>query len=280
MTMHFSKDSFLSCVNSINADNYNYGNEVLYRNCGLACLPAPGASQMDTKLSSAIWLIGKSYSADPTRSAPKGAFSNKGLGSSFESIANSVYQSAYYEGFYHALQQLSGKTYTYRYEDDQEILLQTVTLVHALNEMIKNAMEKDTADAKSDNVISFCSKLLHFMCPNLFFIIDSYSYNGAVALFSGNTAKTLRAPASAAAKNVSIDKDARQFFKQNYSLPHSCVNDFSDSIKAYYNHCLRGYRLACFFNDCNVACFQQIESDPHSCYMPRLVDSVLMRIEK
>ena len=83
-TMRFSLDDFLDCVDDINAGNYDYGNEVLYRNCGFDCLPVPRTSTIDTKFSSAIWLIGKTYSADPTRSAPKGAFSNNGLGGSFE----------------------------------------------------------------------------------------------------------------------------------------------------------------------------------------------------
>lgn len=51
--MHFSKDDFLSCVDIITSKNYDYGNEILYRNCGFDCLPEPGASQIDTKFSSA-----------------------------------------------------------------------------------------------------------------------------------------------------------------------------------------------------------------------------------
>ncbi len=278
--MRFSKDDFLSAVTAINKTNYDYGNDVLYRNCGLACLSAPGDAQSGTKLSSAIWLIGKAYSADPTRSAPKGYFSNKGLGSSFAYIAKEIYASSHYKEFYGQLQLLRGKTFCYRYEDDQSILLQTVNLVDTLNEMIKAAMEKDAMDAKSDNVVSFCSKFLHFMCPDLFFIIDSYSLNGGVALFSGKATKTLYTPENNLSENICIDSTAKDYFKKNYPLPAPSENGFSDAIKTYYLHCLRGYRLACFLHDNGKICTAQIESDPSSCYMPRLVDSILMRIEK
>ncbi len=282
MIMGFSVDSFLSCVDIINSKNYDYGNDVLYRDFGFACLPEPGVSQIDTKLSSIIWIIGKTYSADPTRSAPKGTFSNKGLGSSFEYIAKEIHAFSHYNRFYQELRSLRGKVYSYRYEDDQFILQQTVKLVETLNEMVKSAMEKAAAkkevpENKSDNVVSFCSKFLHFMCPDLFFIIDSYSFNGGIALFSGNANRILYISEDDPSENLCIDKDTRGYFKKTYSHPDPEV-DYSDSIKSYYKHCLRAYHLACFLHDNKKTCTPQIDGDPNSRYMPRLVDSILMRI--
>lgn len=282
--MRFSKDSFLECVSLINEKNYDYGNDILYRNCGFDRLPVPGRAQIDTKLSSMIWLIGKAYSADPTRSAAKSTFANKGLGSSFESIANGIYASPHYEKFYQRLRTLCRKTYSYQYEEDRSILLETAELVAILNNMITSTMEQ-TAKAKgfektdSKNVVSFSSKFLHFMCPHLFFIIDSYSFNGGVALFSGNATRTLYIADDGSCENLCIDRDAKSYFKEYSSVCSPFGNDLPEAtIPSYYMHCLRCYYLACFLNENKQTCKPQIDGDSNSIYMPRLVDSIVMRI--
>ena len=275
--MDFPKEKFLTCVDTINDNNYNYGNEVLYQNCGFSCLKDTG------KLSSAIWLIGKSYSADPTRSAPKGTFSNKGLGSSFERIATELLDSENYEKFYNKLEKLRGEKYAYT-GSDLEILEETVSLVHTLNTMIKNAMSQVAEDKKlekldSDNVVSFCSKFLHFMCPHLFFIIDSYSRNGGHTLFSTRTnQRTLYIQDQKDdPQNMVIDSTAKKHFHDNYlSSPSTSYQE--PAIQDYYEHCLRAYGFARFLHDNEKYCLPQIAGDENSRYMPRLVDSILMRI--
>lgn len=288
--MDFPKE-FLRCVDTINNNNYNYGNEVLYQNCGFSCLKDTG------KLSSAIWLIGKSYSADPTRSAPKDTFSNKGLGSSFERIATELLNSGNYEEFYNQLENLREKKYTYPDTDpdtnsDLKILKETVSLVHTLNTMIKNAMSKVAEDKKlekldSDNVVSFCSKFLHFMCPHLFFIIDSYSRNGGHTLFSTRTnQRTLYIQDQKDdPQNMVIDSTAKKHFHDNYlsspsaSYHEPAIQDYYEpAIQDYYEHCLRAYGLARFLHANKKYCLPQIAGDENSRYMPRLVDSILMRI--
>ena len=282
--MAFSKDVFLACVDTINDKNYDYGNEVLYRNCGFCCLPEPGAATIDTKFSSAIWLIGKSYSADPTRSAPKNAFSNKGLGSSFEQIAKNVYHSEDYPDLYERLKQLREKNYTYNNDaDDQKTLLETVKLVDTLNEMVKGAMTKAAREKKldetdSENVMSFCSKFLHFMCPRLFFIFDSFSFSGGSALFGRAMNKVLDATTNESSICVPIDKEAKSFFKTVFPLSSPPNGSLEEPIKSYHTHCLRAYSLACFLKKENKICKPQIDGDPNSGYMPRLTDAILMRI--
>lgn len=276
--MDFPKE-FLRCVDTINNNNYNYGNEVLYQNCGFSCLKDTG------KLSSAIWLIGKSYSADPTRSAPKDTFSNKGLGSSFERIATELLNSENYEEFYNQLENLREKKYTYTNpRSDLKILEETVSLVHTLNTMIKNAMSKVAEDKKlkkldSDNVVSFCSKFLHFMCPHLFFIIDSYSRNGGHTLFSTRTnQRTLYIQDQKDdPQNMVIDSTVKKHFHDDY-LPSPSASYHEPAIKDYYKHCLRAYGLARFLHKNGKNCARQITDDPTSRYMPRLVDAILMRI--
>lgn len=282
--MQFTKDNFLSRIDIINNTNYNYGNDILYQHCGVDCLPKPGSSQIDTKLSSIIWLIGKAYSADPTRSAAKGTFANKGLGSSFESIAKGICVSKDYNYFYHELLALCDQTYSYQYEKDQSILQKTAELVAVLNGMITTTMQQAAEVKKLDkekvkNVVSFSSKFLHFMCPNLFFIIDSYSINGGIALFSGNATKILYIADKGSPENICIDKTVRDYFKKYLSVDPLRSKDLVKAKdRPYYMHCLRCYHLACFLSDNKQTCKPQINGDPNSCYMPRLVDSIMMRI--
>lgn len=285
--MRFSEKDFLDCVDAINERNYDYGNDVLYRNCGFDCLPVPGASAIDTKLSRVIWLIGRSYSADPTRSAPKNTFSNNGLGRSFEAIANGVYSLREYTDFYEELKLLTKEKYDYDYEKDQVILKRTVLLLDKLNWMMKEAMkaiagEKGDNDPKIDNVVSFCSKFLHFMCPHLFFIIDSISLSGGAALFAKTKGRRLDVSDINPSTYIEIDT-AKAFMKEQYQdvSPQSLdLIEHNEAITTYYAHCLRAYRLACFLNANGKKCKPQITGDPDSCYMPRLVDAILMRITK
>lgn len=285
--MRFSEKDFLDCVDAINDKNYDYGNDVLYQNCGSGCLPDPGASAIDTKLSSVIWLIGKSYSADPTRSAPKDTFSNNGLGSSFEKIANGLYSLREYPDFYEELKLLTKEKYDYDYEKDQVILKRTVLLLDKLNWMMKEAMkaiaeEKEIKDPKIDNVVSFCSKFLHFMCPHLFFIIDSISLSGGAALFAKTKGRRLDVSDINPSTYIEIDT-AKAFMKEQYQDVSPQPLEFikpNEAITTYYAHCLRAYRLACFLNANGKKCKPQITGDPDSRYMPRLVDAILMRITK
>lgn len=272
--MDSPEEKFLRCVDTINDNNYNYGNEVLYKNCGFACLEDAG------KLSSAIWLIGKSYSADPTRSAPKDTFKNKGLGSSFERIAEELVSSNEYNSFCISLKELRKKEYNYT-DSELFVLESTVDHVSTFNTMIKNAMstvarDKHLEKVDSDNVVSFCSKFLHFMCPHLFFIIDSYSRKGGFALYRGTAKRTLYISEDTN-QNLDIDQTVKALFRGDYSFRRS-VEYKEPAIQDYYEHCLRAYGLARFLREKGKACARQITGEPNSCYMPRLVDSVLMRI--
>lgn len=282
--MKFSEADFLSCVDTINERNYDYGNDILYRNCSFDHLPAPDSGENAAKLSSMIWLIGKAYSADPIRSAVKGTFANKGLGSSFETIAKGIHTSGNYADFHHRLQKLCETRYSYQYEKDRDILRETADLVSMLNGMITRVM-KQAADAKglktedTKNVVSFSSKFLHFMCPHLFFITDSYSFNGGVALFSGKADRTLYIAEHDSDRNIDIGKEARAYFKAHPAVAPRWAEDLENEKKdSYFVHCLRCYHLACFLHGHGKTCKLQIDGDPDSGYMPRLVDSILMRI--
>lgn len=279
--MFFSEKNFLECVDIINETNYCYGNDILYQHCGFSCLPD---HKLDSKFSSAIWLIGKSYSADPTRSAPRKAFSNNGLGTSFEQIAQKVYGLDEYPKFYDRLKKLREEEYSFdRSKYDQEKLLETVQLVNDFNEMMKSAMTSIARDktpdaSESENVMSFCSKFLHFMCPHLFFIYDSFSYSGSSALFGNAKDRVLVPPTAEIDKRIETGDDTKKFFNAQALVPLN--NHFIEPISSYYKHCLRAYALAAFLKKHKKECVKQIADREDSCYMPRLVDSILMRIAK
>ena len=275
MSKVFTEKDFLELVDLVNGTNYVYGNEVLYKNFGFGVLPHPASVTKDTgKLWCAIWMIGKSYSADPTRSA--GAhMSGSGLGLSFEAIAESIVNHEKYNELYEKLAALQEKSFCYDFAKDKGIVLECVSCVAMLNGMMKDSMGKD-----SDNVISFCSKLLHFLCPNVFFIYDSLSLTGGIALYSGHADRVFKVESVPETDWLEISDVARNYFKWNRDPRTVSVGKIAndDPAKVYLEHCLRAYALAAFLHEKKRSCALQIEGDPKSQYMPRLVDSILMRI--
>lgn len=277
MSKVFTEKDFLEHVDQVNSTNYVYGNEVLYKNFGFGVLPRPASVTKDTgKLWCAIWMIGKSYSADPTRSAGS-LVSGSGLGLSFEAIAESIVNHEKYEELYKKLATLQGESFCYDFAKDKEILLECVSCVAMLNGMMKDSMGKD-----SDNVISFCSKLLHFLCPNVFFIYDSLSLAGGVSLYSGRADRVFKVETIPQTDWLEISDIARNYFKGNRDPRTVSVGKFANDepTKVYLEHCLRAYALAVFLHEKKRSCALQIEGDPKSQYMPRLVDSILMRITR
>lgn len=268
------EDKFLKAVDEINKNNYNYGNDVLYSafNFDKDILPKPGGNNYQAKLSSAIWLIGKSYSADPTRSSV-GFVKNNGIGSAFDTIADKMVKNEDYENFYKCIEGLKSKKFTFEDTDDndQNILKDCVRCVNLLNKMIKDAMGDD-----SKNVISFCSKFLHFISPNVFFIIDSFSLDGGIGLFSGRTNRTLN---SKNGEYIDIDSKNREVFKDWIPSFEICnFDEYDDEIIIYAKHCIRAYALAKYLY--KKLPVEEKYKNINFRYITRLVDSVLMRVTK
>lgn len=271
---------FLTAIDSINNNNYNYGNDILYSsfNFSKGIFPS-SATTLDTKLSSAMSIIGKSYSADPTRSAPSGTFSNDGVGFAFDALAAQIVQHKSYSDFYTKIYELSSKVYVYtNAEEDKQTLLDTIECVKLLNILIKdsiNTIAKNNGieDKESHNTVSFCSKLLHFICPSVFFIIDSYSLDGGIGLYNGK--KTRKIAIENSSPTIWIDIDTTAF-----TLEFKPELECDDEIKTYTNHCFRAYSLSAVFYKEKINITEQIKGDNSSKYITRLVDSVLMRIKK
>ena len=266
--------SFLDECETINANNYNYGNDVLYSGFSFSknILPVPGTTP-DTKFSSAISVIGNAYSANPTRSAAKDTFFNAGIGTSFDLIVAEILKDPNYEEFFKKIKELSSKRYEYN-PTDREILETTLTCVDLLNSLLQKAM---TNIAKSkgllkdaDKCISFCSKFVHFMCPHTVFIYDSFSNKGSSGLMSAH------ARGEKSIGKCVIDKDFRAEFRKNWRDKYTDIK--IPNINEYCNHVRRAYALAKYLNRQGIVPTPQISGDPTSTYMPRLVDSILMNI--
>jgi len=273
MPKTFTKTDFLKHVDEVNKTNYVYGNEVLYKSFSFSIMPRPSATIYNiNKLSSAIWIIGKAYSADPTRSAAS-LVASSGLGLSFDAIATAIVNHPNYNIFYDKLDKLKSKKYSFTFTKDEHILNDCVYCVSLLNDMVKDAM-----GIGSENVVSFCSKFLHFMCPNVFFIIDSLSLAGGIGLYSGRVNRSFEIETIPSSDWIEITSSERQFFKSMSAIP-SIKTSYSEPIKTYFNHCTRCYSLAVFLNGAGKKCEPQIIGIGNSTYIPRLVDSILMRIK-
>ena len=268
--MSFTIPDFLQEVDKINSNNYNYGNDILYSSFKFSkdILPPLNTTELGTELSSAMSIIGKSYSADPTRSAPKGVLQNNGTGDAFALLAEKIVEHPDYKTLYKRVKDLSLKTFNYQNDvnDDKEILISTIFCVALLNHILRNVIYDISKDKGINevgkNTISFCSKFLHFLCPNVFFIKDSISLSNGNNIF-----KNLEKCASLSKATVYYSDLALKF------------NDDKEknAIKEYLAHVVRSYSVAKFLFDNDKACCAQIGWAPlSSSYMPRLVDSIFM----
>lgn len=311
-SMKFVVKSFLEHIDEVNDTNYMYGNEILYKMCDITKIIPCNSSDKDKikNFGSAIWLIGRSYAASPERR--QGAKNNgEGLGDFFTDLAENIVADKQYPEFLDIIDYLKGEDYSYKYDfnsstisdlkHDLDLLFKSAKCVQVLNEMIKRSVQKIDGTDTARNNISFCSKFLHFLIPNIVFIIDSYSYNGAVSLFKGRKKGIFfEAESIAKIKRLEIDEFAREFFSDWYSKIYngiqidneakkysiytingkmSSLTDNVISIRNYVFHITRAYCLAHYLKENDKTTAMQIEGDLTSCYMPRLVDSVLMRIK-
>lgn len=303
--MTFSSDHLLKQVDIINQDNYVFGNEVLYQMCSdiNKILPKNKEDASSIKrLGSAIWLIGRSYSASPER-RKWAQNSDDGLGDFFWNLAVRMTSTEEYDTFRKEICNINTKNYKYdRLDEDIELLIASVRCVKTLNEMIMKAIQTmDESEAVRNNV-SFCSKFLHFLVPDVFFIIDSYSNNGGKALFKKKDKMYLKITGNSVENQIEIGDKVIELFKNFYifdASKHQFVDDVGKNnglfptqkkiseyssaeknIRDYWHHVTRGYSLARWLNEKQKKCAPQIDGDSDSCYMPRLVDSILMRIKQ
>ena len=134
---------------------------------------------------------------------------------------------------------------------------------HILRDII-NTVNTDSADKESKNTISFCSKFLHFLCPDTVFIKDSISLSKGSNIFKNLYRHSSLKPLN---KMVSCSDIELTFIGAKEK----------NAIEEYIAHVNRAYSVAKFLHDKQKICTPQIASSPqHSRYMTRLVDSIFM----
>ncbi len=130
-----------------------------------------------------------------------------------------------------------------------------------------------TVKSNQNNMISFCSKFLHFHFPNYVFIIDSLTESH----FKGKNKKVFKFYENESEITISND-EVNQFIDQSNvkniidNLDFSTKNISDDPRMKYIKHCVREYLLATKIknsikNDANVK---------FGTYIPRVIDTYML----
>ena len=243
---------------------YTFGDEWLYRMSRQAL-----KSKDVYDIASMIWLIGRSYSASPERQI------NKAFGSDNKiEPADLFCDYATVVRIFLIKNEEKVKEYTYdNTEKDIDIIYSMNELILQLNKLRINVSHNDN----TENIISFCSKFLHFCFPKSIFIYDQYSLCGGNRLFEKIMPKTKN---KAVEKNIYVKDFCLDELIEIYSQAKSekekvCTGNVEDDTTGYINHAVRCYSLAKFINDNNISSIN-IYDDVYS--IPRLVDSILLKI--
>lgn len=273
-----SKDTkdIISYIKEISKEKtvYTYGDKCLYRMCRESL-----KSKDVYEVASTIWLIGRSYAASPERQIKKSLDEQNKIKSEelFKVFADKIVNNIFND-------QRMVENGEYKYNDDYiekdaRLLCDTVLLVQKLNMMRTKVSRVDG----TENIISFCSKFLHFYMPKQVFIIDQYSLNGSIRILGKIHSQT---------KEKHVDKD---FLVDDFRIKE-CQDNFSSIdrkvldiltkenrinikedkvLEEYRKHICRCYALAMFLNKNDLTGIE-IYNNLNS--MPRLVDSILLKV--
>lgn len=269
-----------------NKNNYTYSNDALYGLCsGLSIMPDPGCTNKTAldKFASVMLIIGRTYSASPERrKTAKNNDYNNGSGNFFNDLACHAVAIKTYKAMYDKLKNIANKKYHYdNGSHDYELLTKSLVCVSLFNQVLveaiclldkKKALESlgDTDRANFRDNYSFCSKFLHFVLPDIFFIKDTISLYGAKKIYENLKDKEGRAK-----PNQWVKESVKQI---NVPL----IEKTRNNTKEYANHIFREYSIASVLNCNNIKPIAQVKeylnrtnNDP-VCSMPRLVDAVVM----
>ncbi len=276
--------SFIRIAEEINQNNYAYSNEVLYAACnGVSIFPPKNATQQEKdKLSAMMLLVGRAYAASPERR--KGAKSiNDGMTTFFDKIVKSVIANEKYTPWRIDVFKLAASQYKFDGSPNDYKLLQcSYDCVISLNTMIRSAVQSIDEKGSLDDVgncISFCTKLLHFVIPHIFYIKDGISWQGIWSIYRQRSESTLEYKG----KSVTIPMYA--FGK---ALNGECAySEFvvgkkekvDDAEPQYWYHCRGCYAVSCVLKDIElISQTKGFNGIPNIKSLPRLVDSVLLHI--
>lgn len=297
--------------------SFSFGNHILYNMCSDVNTDINNPDH----LGDMIWLIGRAYAASPERRTYgyekdkngnlkkntghkwiplwKAKNADDGKGDYFTNIAKYITTSPKFSEFKKIVDDSKNAAYIYDgSENDIALLCNGIYAVHLFNQLIREASEDydelndennpdaviaKKAKARCKNQISFCSKFLHFCCPNIVFIIDQCSYDGAKRLIPQKqlSYKPKFEKTSTAFEEldlVDLLSEYKQMLaavkrvltvqKNIYGLADS-ISKEDEKISSYIEHCVRAY------------CISQYLHNQQTKYVaPRLIDDLFLRIKK
>lgn len=288
--------NFTDTENDIFAREIGIGNQTLYN----LCEKYPLSEKNKDGISAQMWLIGRSYAASPERRGYKPikgtkieyTASGNGLDDYFDKLADGFVNSLKKDPNSDVNRLFEPLTNVYTLIDkdtDTDILKYSITAVLELNRLLKQVrFEIDEVDLKehinnheeykkkypsdtvnkamedfeknNKNMISFCSKFLHFHFPNTVFIIDGITESH----FKGRSNK-YEFKFNESVSDLKVSKDDAINLTNKLEL-----KEFgSEAESKYVKHCVREYLLAKEINNkCN-----NIFKDK---YIPRVVDTYML----
>lgn len=243
---------------------YSYGDEWLYK------MSQDSLRSCDDKaISSMIWIIGRSYAASPERQIKE--YRDITSGELFRELAQKVK----FNFFDRKRIQNSG----YKYDNsigDKKMLYDSIYTVRVLNGLFKEVSESED----TDNMISFCSKFLHFYFPQSFFIYDSYSSKGSKRIFNKRTKVVdidgLKTDQWREAVEIGEYNELYDYVeKKIFCFKPDKDNKEHSALEPYCKHVCGCYILGKFLSENGIDGIQIFGKE---CSMPRLVDSILLKI--
>ena len=169
------------------------------------------------------------------------------------------------------------------------------------NNLIRNASEEfdglnasnnpeasvaKVAGARCKNQISFCSKFLHFCCPNIVFIIDQYSLEGGKRVIplrklSSDPKFEIASKILVPLESVNLKDAYKDVLKKvicrlkavdSDLFENDSISNEEEKILSYIQHCTRAYCVAQYLND--------VKDQSNLTVTPRLIDDLFLRIKK
>lgn len=235
-------DLVLQSTITTNTKN-SFGNRTLYDMC------KNGSMMNPEELADEIWLIGRSYAASPERRFYKRGGNltpGRGTGDYFNHIGSYLTSLATFQNLVSKIKTISPLNFDCSTNDFSTLCL-SVQCVEELNELIKAASEDfdrkynkgiNFLQTVYKNQVSFCSKFLHFQMPEIFFIIDTYTFEAGKQLFSTScrgTVKLYGTPITNGERLLFFDAFSRTFANAtNCANTSSVVDDYKEHVKRSY----------------------------------------------
>ena len=163
--------------------NEYFGNMILYRMCEENI-----KHESVEKVAGKLWLISRSYAVSPQRRKRPDNINTDRYEFFFDNIAELFIQNSKSRVLDNEIERLSSASYTCDFDNDEELLYNTIVLVDLFNNLMIDVMKKyDKIEIGSvNNHVSLASKYLHFHLPNLVFIYDSYAGKNATKQYKIN----------------------------------------------------------------------------------------------